>query len=308
MKTESLVRIAPELSPIITEERLAANVLGYEVMQLDLSSREERQVHDIRNRLLAMPLVHTTSEAHIASILANGIHPYHEASKLPDTPQGATFALDRSLGLDRYVFARWGSVDAGTYGYHNIRLSGRLLLANTIVTPGDLVSLGLSSAESSAFRNTTYSELAADTKQILDDQYFDTMVTGERWLEIIARRVLLHTKKHPSWPYASQGVYGERMWPNEYDGLGEIKYHGTIDAAAIEGEPLVLPSDHLEARLAKADWQRQMWRHGVSVGDTLASLRSTARQYKRPPVWQPDMAGYESFQSASWQHITETDL
>jgi hypothetical protein len=276
--------IAEKLRPMVTEERLVSNALNYDVMQLELSTRDEHQIAAIRERLLGMPLVHASRDTKVPEAAKREGLKGHAAGI---ATRGTTFALDQSIGLDEYVFFNWGRIGDGygttdTYGTHLVVVDAHVMLENSIVTPADIITSSLDRAIS----RHQYTELTDAEKHKLDQDYFGRMVTGEDWLEITARQVHQYAQRNPNYPYPV----------DRYKGLGEVKIHGSVDPQYILGDT-TLPADYGEAHMAMRRWNASILQHGVAFDyteDTLKILEHTSS-------FDPEAS--ERFRQSGWQAI-----
>jgi hypothetical protein len=245
--SESVSFIADELGPMVTPERLEENAKAYNVMQLELTSADERRIDDIKARLLGMPLVHASRDPDTpASVAATGLHPHRGRG----AQGGNTYGIDGRFGLDRYVFFNWGKIDPRQkYGAHHVVIAGSALLEQSLVTPRDI-------AESiKDFMQLRYEELTPEHHEQLDRRYFSTMVTGADWLEIKAREVFEFAKKNDNARYPFPVGLGE--------GFGEVKIYDTVSPTFFK-DSFTLPEDFLKNRKAVEDWNNAMLEHGVA--------------------------------------------
>lgn len=275
--------LADKLSPMITEERLAANALNYPEMRLELSSRDERQIAAIKDRLIGIPLVHASRDPDILTkARRDGLQPH--ASGIGD--QGSTFPIDASLGLDEYTFCSWGRIDDTWYGQNVVVIDARTMLQNTLVTPQDITSR-LYGGDIKPHR---YQDLDDATKASIDEIYFSTMITGTDSLEIMARKVHQFAKRMPGYPYPIE----------RYSPISEYKVHGTIDPTAIL-DGFVLPDDFLEKDRMMNKWNESLLQYGVAF-DT---AESTLERKRGMLSSRPEAA--ERFRQAGWNEIMEQD-
>ncbi len=200
-----------ELLRHVSPEKLEENAAQYPELQRGLSEKQQKQVEVIKGVLLKLPLIHATREPFDVE---NNILPN---SDLPDQSAGNTYGLDRSLGLDKYTFFHWGLPEKSRYGKNFLLLSSELLFSpNTIVTPRDIGTIAY-------VDNTPFDELETDTQKAYQEGFFDQMVTGRKWFEIIARRVL-----------ASYEAGNKLFALTHSAALGEIKHLGQVDHSLIE--------------------------------------------------------------------------
>jgi hypothetical protein len=225
--------IPEKLAQYVSPSDIVNNVQNYPEMQKELSIGQLLAVQAIKDSLMSIELTHSTN-APLQSILAKGIHPAsYDERHLSEN----TFAFDRSLGLDEYVFMHWGEFNPYShYGVRVIGVSPKELIHSSqmIATPMDVVR---------------YSRDIDLTKSIVEheshgarttmDRYFSEIVRGQDWLEIVGRRVLERVIKDD----LSYQKYGHLDYPH-YDPvtvykmhnkvhLGELKYYGTVHSENI---------------------------------------------------------------------------
>lgn len=211
LSSENSVILASELERFVSADKLAANAANYPEMQSELSPDDFRKVELIKLRLLKLPLIHAT-KAPIpddADLLPSAL--------LPQNHPKTTFGTDKSLGLDNYAFFNWGLPEKSEYGKHFLLVDPKILFAShTIVTPEDLGSIYF-------VDSTRFDDLPNDRKQTIQKRYFDKVVSGKAWLEIIARRFLNDYK---------QGSQLSSL--SSRHALGEIKHLGPVSATSIQ--------------------------------------------------------------------------
>lgn len=201
-----------------------------------------------------LPLTHSTEPESLNTIQNSAIKP---AKVLPEGKLTHTLPLDESLGLDEYAFASWGDTHKHSiYGSSTLLLcTEKILLSDeTIASPYDItLHIG-------AGTNFPYTELnKTDTEHL--EAYLQTLVTGERWLEIAARNALRIALKGAV-PVISHTKLN----------TGEIKHKGAIDSAHIQGVLLTKDDYH--------DAQNEMLRNGFIAGP----LNSLTKLYGHIPA------------------------
>lgn len=269
------VVIADRLRGYMTPERLAANALGYDVMRRELSPTDERRIAAIRERLLGIPLLHGMRDpAYLKQALREGLLPYASTAD----EHGNSGRFDADLGLDEYVFANWG-VLVDKYP-HFVVVDARAMLEGAIVTPKDAVRCG-----TDIFQRT-YSELSDAEKVRFNQEYFDKMVTGSAWLEIMARQVYEFAERKPESPFPVP----------PFTSLGEVKLYGKLDPGFIIGD-FGLPEDSSSATGVIGRWDDGLLKYGIAVGFSEATLRHKAKMVAYDPE------GLKQFQQAGWQEI-----
>lgn len=228
------INLPPELSKYINAEKLYQNSDNYPEMQRNLSPEQQRKIGLIKNTLLTLPLIHVTRESLPAG--AN-IKPSNE---LQQDGKTNTYGLDRSLDLDKYTFFNWGLPQRSGYGTNIVLLSASILNdSDTIATPWDI-------GEIAYVDETPYEDLPQEKKDRYQKGYFDKMVTGKKWLEIIARRVLQSYEDGK--PFYRLGGRGT---------LGEIKHLGQVH------------SDNITSQITKPDfpaYYKFLYEHGFAYG------------------------------------------
>lgn len=234
---------------------LEENARNYEALQQPTTRKEERALGRIEEMLLdGLPLTHSTESESLNTIQNSAIKP---AKVLPEGKLTHTLPLDESLGLDEYAFTSWGDMHRHSiYGSSTLLLcTEKILLSDeTIASPYD-ITLHID-AES----NLPYDELnKMNTKHL--ETYLQTLVTGERWLEITARKALEIALKGTV-PVISHTKLN----------TGEIKHKGAIDSAHIQGVLLTKDDYH--------DAQNEMLRNGFIAGP----LNSLTKLYGHIPA------------------------
>jgi hypothetical protein len=126
-----------------------------------------------------------------------------------------------------------------------------------IVRPTDVVKLARDI-------HTPFEAQAAERKQRIMTEYFDKIVTGKDWHEIVARRLLLHAQRTGGEPFplTNQGV------------LGEVKILGGVATDAFRG--YLEPSDEHE-------YWRELLTHGFIPGPVYRGLEFQSNSYDVSP-------------------------
>lgn len=203
--------LAPELGRYVSAVDLKQNAKRYPELQRELTPDQERKVGQIKKQLLQLPLIHGTREPFAPQ---TDILPI---SELPSEHRGHTYGLDKSLGLDKYTFFHWGLPEKSIYGANFLLVSPSLLTRpNTVVTPRDIGTIAY-------VDDTSFEQLPDEKKKQYQKGYLDQMVTGQQWLEIIARRVLESYELGNSF----YNLYSTSF-------LGEIKHLGKVEHQLIE--------------------------------------------------------------------------
>jgi chaperonin cofactor prefoldin len=201
----------------LSSEDLAQNAASYPEMSWEL---DPESIQQAKNVLMSLPLIHGRdyddqhgNEELPSRDLVPLVVVEKEQEKDDTSIQdlgGRTFALDRQLGLDQYVFMSWGwpysDVDDNF-----IFISPSLLLDDRcIVTPHDVVETVQTDrlSANNIVRPKDFDNI---------DEYLASAVTGKDWVEIVARRLAKHIKENPDTP-ANLGDLN----------LGEIKFQGTV--------------------------------------------------------------------------------
>lgn len=210
--------LSETLSSFVSEDKLTANVANYPEMQMEVSSSEEAKIALIKEQLLDVPLVHTTSYPKIADIKAEGLRPYAD---LGDTSHSHTCQLDQELGLGEYTFFHWGELNHAYGKYHILFDAHEIIGGKTIVTPQDIAQ-----TVGRLMLDYSFAELESSLQERVQQDYLDKMLRGGDWLEITARRVLQHTRLYPEQPFLLKHAMA----------LGEVKYLGTAPSSAIIGQ------------------------------------------------------------------------
>jgi len=257
---------------------LEENARNYKVLQQPTTGKEERAIGKIEEILLdGLPLTHSTEPESLNTIQNSAIKP---AKVLPEGKLTHTLPLDESLGLDEYAFASWGDTHKHSiYGSSTLLLcTEKILLSDeTIASPYDItLHIG-------AGANFPYTELNKTDTEYLE-AYLQTLVTGERWLEITARKALRNVISNGTVPVVSHTKLN----------TGEIKHKGAIDSAHIQG--VLLTKDDYHAA------QNEMLRNGFMAGplNSLTKLHGhipaeyEANLKRAKKIWRKvvDLAGH----------------
>ncbi len=227
------------ISEHLPPERLDDNYHNYQRL-VGLNLGEQAAVAMVRERLLAIPLTHATQSS-ASSLLQKGIMP----ASHPDNParRNNAYTLDRSLGLDDFVFMHWGGVarSASPYGKTIACLDPKQLLKSphTVVTSEDITATIFFG------RRKPYDKLKPRAQRKVQE-YFDQAMTGSDWIDIIAARALhyMQTTRRPAYNL------------NHHDDLGEIKYGGIITPDMI--------TDVIDTNSASIHAQKHMLTNGFS--------------------------------------------
>lgn len=216
--------LSPSLAEHVTESQLDANAQNLPILQHEPTQEEARGLDAIRKQLIQVPLIHVASSQHSGSIRSQGIMPLAGRGLDPEAGVvGHTLAVDRSLGLDEYVFMGWGlagqpSGAGSSYGDAYVLISAETLLdPRTIVTPTDIMEYVPRKADA------PFAELSPSIQATLEHQYFNGMLHGSDWLELTARRMFLHLQGNDGQPYPL----------NFSTGWGEVKFHGTVPPESV---------------------------------------------------------------------------
>ncbi|HKU18662.1 MAG TPA: hypothetical protein VJP80_05300 [Candidatus Saccharimonadales bacterium] len=270
--------IADKLRGLVTSERLAANAYNYEVMHWEPSPLEGRQLEAIRARLLGMPLLHGTQNPDVLEIAKrDGLLPYVRTTG----DEGNSFPVDHSLGLDEYVFMNWGRLDQ-YHGNHFVVVDARAMLEGTIVTPDDIVHCSRNMVD---LKPRAYQDLSDGEKAIIDQEYLDKMVTGDVWLDIVARQVHQFASRKPDLPFPV----------SRHKAIGEVKRYGSLDPRFCLGS-FSLPDASSSLRATSA-WNDSLLKYGIAVNIEEANLPEKGKMLRY------DVGGPELWQQAGWQEI-----
>lgn len=203
--------LPPQLMGYVTAEQLEKNAQNYPEMSINLTDIQKERVEKIKKVMEDIPLIHATSSKKVISGVCN-ISPLDDLDIDHDHHSDV---LDQSLGLTSCVFFHWGMAQKG-YGSTVLQFSPKLLDQNNVfVTPVDIGHIVM--ADEGAFE-----ELTTIKKHRIQEQYFNRIVTGKIWKEIIARRVLIAVES------------GTELFSlsSNYS-LGEVKYFGSVSSKEI---------------------------------------------------------------------------
>lgn len=215
--------MSPKLSRHVSADRLADNASRVFEMRQTLTSAEQAQVVAIKGLMLLMPLTHAT-QADASKIMDRGLLPYKDAvaAGMIAKDQGNTYEIDASLGLDEYTFMRFGHyMRGGQYGNKVVSIDPSILLEpGTIMTPSDI------NGTMRGALHAPYDSLSAHVKKEIDKKYFDKMVTGQDWVEILARRVMRLVSKIN---YELYPLMGEHNEIKHFGPIPPSRIHDVID-------------------------------------------------------------------------------
>lgn len=209
--------IGEGLRPYVDEDGLARNAADYPEMKEELSGLDIERLSVVREHLLCVPVVHTFMDKKlIGEINYGGLSSSKELGNAANT-----HPIDTSLGLDEYVFASWGEQGIAEYGTLSVMLDTAKVLEGSIVTPEDICAYA-----PGPNLQKTYSEQEPFFRKRIDEMYLNKMVSGNDWLEITARKIILKLA-------TNQGAYP----PISMDqlALGEIKYLNHIPPQYLDG-------------------------------------------------------------------------
>lgn len=223
--------VLPEgMAKYVDADKLDENFRNHPESQRDLSEGQLLAIQEIRSRLEQLPLVHCT-EAGSEEFEEKGILP---GNQLPDGGVN-TNTLDRHFGLDRFVFSTLYEIVFDTYGDTALVIDPQLKSANNmLVTPLDLgymVPVG-----------TDPKDLSEEhCKKI--DEYFDSMMLGEDWMEIISRQaltILINEMRAPAHKRRDDmALLPLFVNPGEWKHYGAIKPDNIVDNSYGDGGLLV---------------------------------------------------------------------
>lgn len=202
-----------ELLAHVTPAKLIENAHRYPEMRWEPTERQQERLRMIHEVLKQIPLIHGTRYGSLASESSDLL----PTDELPPEHRGNSLESDRSLGLTKCVFFGWGLAEK-KYGKHVLCFSPDILdLNTTFVTPSDIGHIVLADEK-------PFLDFRPDERARVQTEYFDLMVRGRDWLEIIARRVLKMVEN------------GERFVHlyTTYS-LGEVKHTGIVPNRYILG-------------------------------------------------------------------------
>lgn len=226
----------------LTEEELRTNAHSHPEFSWDVPEFEIEQAKEI---IMSTPLTHVTVSRQFLDAIEKGdvanaqLSSYAQLSKrdLIDTysgdgsegerTKGLSFGLDIAMGLDKYVFMRYGMPYAR---YMHGELSSLILIDpgilrdnRALVTLSDIISVDIDDGS------------GVESDQQLDavKAYRNSAILGSDWIEIMARRMAQHKIEHPDTP----------LYPI-HTMLDEIKFFGSVPYEAILK---VLPPDEIDA-------------------------------------------------------------
>ncbi len=247
--TEQTSALPEEITPYVTAEKLAENLQHYPEMAVEFNEQDRERIGRIKDVLMQIPLIHASSHAEVAS----GVYDILPFDQLPEGHRGHSHELDRSLGLTKYVFLHQGLAEKGI-GRTIIQVSPQLLNGdNVVVTPYDIGMLTF-------VDEGTYTDLDEEHQDRVQKNYFDLMVIGRDWQEIVARRIL------------ANGIAGNSFFTlKTSETLGEIKHLGPVS------------SDHIIGSFPAGDFRehyRFLYEHGFSFENMEMARRETERTGK----------------------------
>lgn len=224
--SSSEVLVLPErMAQYVDAGRLRDNFHNHPESQKDLSAGQQLAVQEIRARLEQLPLFHYTDSGDFPGrFMERGILP---SSRLSGCRTN-TYGLDRHFGLDQFVFSSLYLRNAYHYGAKMLSIDPQLKIIDTmLVTPHDL-------NDTVHTAKTDPNNLSKeDCRKI--DAYFDSMMFGADWLDILARQALdlFVEKMRTSRDEVEEGVE-MALLPLGFDlCYGEWKHYGAIDPGNI---------------------------------------------------------------------------
>ena len=163
----------------------------------------------IREKLLALPLVHNTSR---------NIEEIDKLSPSSDLGvEGHSTPFDASLGLNQATFFYLSPPVADSYGGNFIYIdTARILIKDRcVVTPRDVMET------TTAWVNCDlpFQQQEFDARQEIVDKYFNKMVLGTQWLDIISKKIHKHQKLK---------IGGFEI--QQRNDLGEVKFFASVSS------------------------------------------------------------------------------
>lgn|GEM_PF-1109717 len=222
--SEALV-LPERMAQYVDAGRLRDNFHNHPESQRDLSEGEQLAVREIRARLERLPLLHYTNSGDFPGrFMEMGILPSSQLSGRRTN----TYRLDCHFGLDQFVFSSLYPSNACYYGAKMVFIDPRLKTIDTmLVTPRDL-------NDTVPTAKTDPNNLSKeDCRKI--DEYFDSMMFGADWLDILARQALdsFVEEMRTSRDKGGEGVE-MALLPLGFDFCyGEWKHYGAIDPGNI---------------------------------------------------------------------------
>lgn len=264
-----MVQLSEKLACFVDDNRLAENATRHPEMQREYTIGQSMALAAIKDMFLLAPLVHAT-DAPKRKILKEGILTGQQMRERGQKTN--SFTLDRSLGLDQYTFMHWGNITQ-TFDYADSALfidtRSVLLSPNTIVTAEDISELP------DIHLYETYETLSDNGRQSVEN-YLDSIVTGEVWLEIVARRALQYIRS-----VKKDGVLN--MDPGSF---GEIKHFGQIPPSYIVGYSSLYDR--------KVEISKQLYQAGIATPHVNDSIR---RANQTPDVEAQHLYGTQAHPS-----------
>lgn len=269
-------QISETLQQFIKPEDILKNRRHYPELQKPLSSEDQRLLTIVKERLLRLPLVHCSREKNLKSV-----SPHCAIEQRKPAGNGSnTYQLDSDLGLDGAVFLSWGMGDWSQYGQNFYFIDAGKILTDSrcVATPQDIHAVAPHplSEPISIYTPTERKEL--------EQGYFQKMVTGHDWLEIVARKVLKRLRG------------GEKIVGIDYKTFGEIKFFGSITESSIVGQVS-----------GRQDYERRYYPLMYQLGFGFTNIEDAVRQresgqkvYTTDPTPAELGIDYEHLRQTSW--------
>ena len=239
--------LPPEMEQFIDPDKIASNVDNYAEFGWTPDAHEQKALELVRDSFLDIDLTHATA-SEPERLQRGGIQPFADLADAGRYDwRSQTHTLDASLGLHRYTFMHWGAFHPTQNGRYVIPIDTRkvLLSPNTIVTPND-INNGMFS-----FMDTAAQDLSEEGQKRLNN-YLDKIVSGNDWVDIVARRALRYMQRTHD-----QSLYRIKNHAN----MGEIKHYGVIPPSSTSGEVI----DIHDPESLHPIWRSMIENNGVAV-------------------------------------------
>ena len=278
--------LSPELEQFTSADKIATNRSNYPEFDWLPDKREQEALGRVRDMFLDIDLSHATASIP-ERLQRDGILPIDQ---LVDNGRydwrSQTHTLDESLGLHRYVFFHWGGFHPTQNGRYTFPVDTRevLLSPNTIVTPRDI------NATMFSFMSTEAGVLDEDGQERLK-KYLDTILSGNDWVDVIARRSLRYMQRT-----SSRDAYPIQ---NHAD-MGEVKHLG-----AVSPQHMSEPVDIYDEDALHHIWRSMIEENGVTVSYVTNALDAEERGFSKSDKDKlPHEIGADSKKSRRlWQEI-----
>ena len=240
------ISLPSKMESVIDPEKVLSNKYNYPEFNWNPDIHEQRALAHVREMFLNIELSHATA-SDPKLLQKEGIFPPSSLLGRQDW-RSQTGRLDKSLGLDSYTFLHWGAFHPTQNGRYIFPVKTReiLLSPETIVTPYDIHS-----TMCTYMMNTDDIRALDEEGQKRLKEYLKTVVPGNDWVDIVARRALRRMQCADD-----KSVYKVR----NHSELGEIKHLGAISPTSLDK-----PMDIHDQQTMYSKWLSLLENNGLAV-------------------------------------------